>query len=522
MPDHIAQFKFYVDWGKDGSVADVGDDITEYVMSANWNIGFREPFKSAAGSTKAQLTLKNADRTFSPEYSGGPYFGEVWAGRPLRIDAIYSGGTVTLWTGYTDEIQPSTGTKAGDKTATLTAFGVDEFLKRAKFDVGIQTSIRSDAAIESILEDVAIIPATANGPWLLGIPGHSELGVTTYLQGSGLSTDLEAGKTTFEFVGDDWTQDTPAWDAIADIVEAERGKVFVNRDGELVFWNRHHLISDNTVDESFSNGWQGMQYEYLPRQYTHNVVSLTANPRKLGSSNTEVLYELGTDETIEINPGETKTLRPHFGEQTSEIRVAAVDVQQPNLSDGTFHLSQGNATIITFDVKMVTVLIKIQNAGTQKAIIDTLTIKGRKLTQYNKVTIEVMDGQAQFDTGGEPRTLTMDLKLVQNERTARSIAGYELFRRKDARGQVFSLDWVSNGTAAVTRALTRAIGDRISISEAQTGHAGEYFIVGEEHRVSGLSHRWRWYLEPADTNEYWLLGVDGRSNLGVSTYLGPV
>lgn len=521
MPDQIAQFKFYVDWNKNGDVTDSGDDITEYVLSANWNVGFREPFKSAAGSTKAQLTLKNADRTFSPEYSGGTYFGEIWAGRPLRVDAIYSGGTVTLWSGYTDEIQPAIGTKAGDKTATLTAFGVDEFLKRAKFDVGIQTAISSDDAIESILDDVIIIPATTNGPWLAGIPGHSEAGVTTYAQESGLVETFETGKTTFEYVGDDWPEDTPAWDAIADITEAERGKLFVNRDGELVFWNRHHLLSDNALDESLIDGWQSMNYQYIPRAYTHNVVRLTANPRKLGSSDTEVLYQLGTDETIEIAPGETKSIRPHFGEQTSEVRVAAVDVTPPNTSDGTFHLSQGDAQIITFDVKMVTVVIEIQNPGTQKAIVDTLTIKGRKLTQYNKVTIEVEDGQAQYDAGGEDRTLSLDLALVQSEADARNIAEYELFRRKDPRGQIFDVGWISSGTAAVARALTRAIGDRISITEGQTGHAGEYFIVGEEHTVSGLSHRWRWYVEPADLNEYWLAGVVGRSEAGVSTYAGP-
>lgn len=521
MPDQIAQFKFYVDWNRDGDYSDSGDDITAYVMSANWNIGFREPYRSAAGSTKAQLTLKNADKTFSPEYSGGPYYGNIWSARPLKIDAIYSGGTVTMWTGYTDEIQPSTGTKAGDKTATLTAFGVDELLKRAKVDMDITLDVTTDEAIDTVLENTLIVPATANGPWLAGIAGYSEAGLTTYAQNSGLTTSLETGRTTFEYVGDTWTEDTPVWDALAELVDAERGKLFINRAGQLVFWNRHHLISDNTVDESFTNGWQGMDYRYIPRDTTHNVVQVTASPRKLGSSSTETLYELGTDETIEIAPGETKVIRPHLGEQNSDTRVAAVDVASPNELDGTLHFSKGNATIVTFDVKMVTVLIEIQNTGSQKAIIDVLTIKGRKLTQYNSVTVVVNDGEARHALGDEDRTLSMDLKLVQSEADAYNIASYELFRRKDPRGEVRAVDWISNGTAAVTRALVRQMGDRISISEGQTAHSGEYFIIGEEHQVRGLSHRWRWNLEPADTNEYWLAGRAGRSEAGLTTYAGP-
>jgi len=69
--------------------------------------------------------------------------------------------------------------------------------------------------------------------------------------------------------------------------------------------------------------------------------------------------------------------------------------------------------------------------------------------------------------------------------------------------------------------ITCAMGSRIRVVDVQTGHDAEYFVIGEQHeRTLGAGHQVTWFLEPADMNTYWILGVAGLSELGVTTYLG--
>lgn len=520
--DTTATFKFYIDWNRDGDWSDTLEEVTSYVMDASWSLGFREAYKSIAGVTKAQLTLDNSSGLFSPENSGGSLYGVDWSQRPFKIEAVYNGGsaTATMFTGWTDDFTPTTGQTIGDQTATMTAYGVDTWLKRSKFAIDLLTDVTSDEVITEILQTVKIPPATPNGPWLLGITGNSELGTNTYLQDSAIVTSLDTGRVNFAYVGDTWNEDTPVYNAIGELAEAERGKAFVNRSGDLVFWNNAHVLSDTTSDETLTDAQIGMHYSYLPEKTTHNVVQLTARPRALGSDENETLWSLG--EPVVIQPGKTEKIQAHLADQTSDVRVAAVDVKTPSVANGTFSASGGAAEIVTFDMKMVNVDIEVRNTGSSDATVNTLIIKGRKVTTHNNFEVEERDGESVVAIG--ERTLKMDIKLLQSQDIARNVAAYELFRRKDARGEISRIDLISGSSAALTRAMTRVIGDRLTISESKSGHSGAYFIIGEEHRVQqGLNeHRYSYYLEPADTQTYWLLGTSGFGELGQVTYVGPI
>lgn len=516
----IATFRFYVDWNRDGDTSDSNEEITSYVMDAAWNLGFREAYKSIAGVTKAQITLDNTSGLFSPENSGGALYGVDWSQRPFRVDAVYPGGTVTMFTGWTDEIIPTTGVTIGDQTAMLTAYGADTWLKRAKFAIDLQINVTADEVMNEILETVKVPPATPNGPWLLGIAGNSELGNTTYLQASGITTDFDTGRVNFSYVGDTWTEETPVYNAFGDLAEAERGRVFVNRGGDVTFWNNAALLTDTTIDETMTDAQIGMQYHYLPAKTTHNRITLTAQPRELSADDTETLWDL--QEPITIPPGKTEKIEAHLTDQTTDVRVAAIDVRKPNALDGTLAFSQGEADLTMFEMKMVNVIMELRNDGTIPAIVETLTIRGRKLTTYNKFEVEERDGESIVAIG--ERHLKLDIGLLQSESIARNVAAYELFRRKDARGEIQRIDFVSASTASLNRAMQRVIGDRYRITESKSGHTGDYIIVGEEHRLlQGLNHHlYSHYLESADTQEYWLLGTTGRGELGQATYVGPI
>jgi len=115
-----------------------------------------------------------------------------------------------------------------------------------------------------------------------------------------------------------------------------------------------------------------------------------------------------------------------------------------------------------------------------------------------------------------PDTLTLDLPQLDSLAQARSVARFELARRRVPRGRITALTLAAGQQRA--QILARALGDRVRVSEAQTGHTADYFIHAEAHEVthSGSRHRVSWALEPADAGVFWPLG---RARLGAATRL---
>jgi len=57
--------------------------------------------------------------------------------------------------------------------------------------------------------------------------------------------------------------------------------------------------------------------------------------------------------------------------------------------------------------------------------------------------------------------------------------------------------------------------------ESQTQANGDWFIVSEQHSLNS-DYRVTWKLEDAGTIIYWALGNTGASEIGQTTWLGPL
>jgi hypothetical protein len=501
-----------VDWERNGNFTDASDDLTPYVTDIQFNIGFREPYKSVAGQTEARIQLRNDDRRFSPEYGFGPLVGANWLMRPLRIQYTAGTTTVTRFTGWTTGLDVGAGNE--QPFVTLIADGVEYFLRNATVYMDLLLNQRSDQALAEILGEVRLPPATANPALALGIVGHAELGQNTYLQSSGITTSLETGRETFPFMGDNWN-DVKALETIKDVVEAERGRFFFSGAGDATFWNRHHLIQATTVAETITDEMQDLAYGY--GQDIANRVIVTVYPRS-ASGTEETIWQL--DEPVTINAGREREFRPRYRDIDSNARISAQGVVKPNTNDGTLAFSEGTATITAFKSHGTTATIKLQ-AGSKKCVVSTIIIKGKKLTDFSPIDIEVRDGVSQFDNGKQD-DLKLDLRLLDNETTGRNIANYELARRKNAAGRISSIGYLVKDEATELRAMNRGMGDRLTIAEAQTGHSDDYFIIGERHNLSMRGdHRIAYTLEPAGTYLFAKLGTVGYAELGVNTYIAP-
>jgi hypothetical protein len=468
-----------------------------------------------AGETTLTVTLDNHDGRFSPENAvGTAAYGTQWNMRPVRVQAIYSGGTVTLWSGWIKSVSPMFG-KEGTE-ATLTASGGRGWLESQEISLPVMEGLRSDEILDRIMDKVYVPKAVTPGPWVLGRAGYSELGTNTYLRPSAIANSFQTGVQTFTYAGDDWGG-VSALEAITDVVRAERGRFFFDRSGQAVFWNRQHLPSNVTLKATFAGTMQGMTYSYGAR--LANVVTVRCYPRTLGAGASDVLWEL--DEPVTLKPGQTKMLRARYTEQGSDTQIAGVEVVRPNTLDGSLVVSVGDAVIRWFMADATSAEIELEQQGLVSATISTLIVRGRKLTKYNEVAIEERDRASIYDYG--QFALDLDVPMLDDESVARSIARYEIGRRKTPRGEV-KITIMNRDATALGHMLARTMGDRIRATDVRTGHDAEHIIVGEEHtlvRGAGMKHHQvTWTLEPAETVKFWLLGRAGYSELGSNTRLG--
>mgnify|MGYP001598038776 CR=1 FL=1 len=93
---------------------------------------------------------------------------------------------------------------------------------------------------------------------------------------------------------------------------------------------------------------------------------------------------------------------------------------------------------------------------------------------------------------------------------------------KNPFSRVTAVEFIANDSdALMTQCLLREPGDKITIIETVTGIDMDYFINGVELNITApATIRCRWAVTPADTQQYWILGVAGSSELGVTTFLG--
>jgi hypothetical protein len=64
-----------------------------------------------------------------------------------------------------------------------------------------------------------------------------------------------------------------------------------------------------------------------------------------------------------------------------------------------------------------------------------------------------------------------------------------------------------NGGDQHMQQLERTLGERIHIKEAQTAHDGEYYIIGEAHKLTAGAtlYETTWYLESATAGNWFVI-----------------
>ena len=515
-----------IDWDRNGDYSSAQDDVTNRVMSAKWSLGFDELYTDLADNTLLRLTLDNTDRLFSPENASSPLFGKLVPQRPVRVQSDDGATVRTHWVGWLDSIQPGVG-RYGARTVELVAVGAMQFLKATETALPLQRDKRTDEVIADLIKEV-VMPPALNRAWVLGRTGGSELSASTYLATTAAYSDLEPGVLHLGIAADNWVrqggytdvvQDSfDVYRAIGDVTAAERGRFFFDREGKAVFWNRHHLLQGATPLAEFDDSMTGLTYSYAGLDALKNEVTVIAHPRTISASAGDLLWKL-EDAVITVEPGKPRTVYVKYDDGANQ-RVGAQDVTVTNVS-----FEQGTATA---EVKANAngAELTFTATGNQSAVVTNCEVRGRKIVDSGQMEAKASDAGSILDYGR--RTLRLNLPSIDRLDEAQAIAGHERDQRSQPRGRVQTLTLASHGKQGGgphSEQLARTMGNLITIKETQTGHEGNYHVIGEAHELTAGATLWKttWYLEPAPAiyatpDGYpWKLGVVGRSELGVST-----
>jgi hypothetical protein len=266
----------------------------------------------------------------------------------------------------------------------------------------------------------------------------------------------------------------------------------------------------------------GVRYKY--GKYLANDVVVKFHPRTVGTA----LDTLGTlQQSVTVRQGGTTTINLAFDDGSGN-RIGGYGVVCEANTDYTASAhSNGNPPDLTASVSAEVVeggnscRITFTNSATQDAYIDVGSrVRGYKITDFGEQEYHLLDTASIGDYGRQ--RLIRNLRMLDDLEYARNLALWEVDIHGAPEGQIEGVTIAANvSDALMTQALARTIGDRISVSESQTGISGkEYFIKGEKHTLPTRSyHRTEWVLMPSRALLYWVLGTVGYSELGETTWL---
>lgn len=500
-------YQVAVDFNDDGNFTGVDEALASDVLALEWRIGLARADEALGAPVWARVTLDNVTRQHTPEYAAH----DLRPGHRLRIQVAEGALVTTLFTGILSSIAPAAGVW-GTRSAIIEAVGVEAQLAAHVVRLPAQVNVTADAVIDAVLDAVPLRRALLAGYWILGRNGHMTLDSSTRLAETTAARSLQTGKSTLAYVGDTWARGVTALAALREVVEAERGRFFTDRDGTLVFYNRHHLLLKTAAEAAFDDTMSALNYRYGEAVYSG--VQVTVRPRSVGPAD-GTLWVLEAAQRLEAQ--HTQRLLARFRD-AQKRPIGALDVlplkpgsdysanTQP---DGSGADRTASVVVRVLEADFSAALLEVANLSKQTVYLQAgATLRGRPLLQGDPLTVEHSDPLSLTLYG--PRMLVFDLPALTSLQEADDLALFEMSRRAAPRGLAGSVVFDSRMAADdFAGVLARTLFDRVTIQETQTNHTGDYFIVAEQHRVEqgGTQHRVEWLLESTGPSAFFVVGA---------------
>jgi hypothetical protein len=247
-----------------------------------------------------------------------------------------------------------------------------------------------------------------------------------------------------------------------------------------------------------------------------NRVLVEVHPRRVDAAATTVLFTLQTKPEVKRGAANAITFVAPYRDPAggSFVRVGGINMVTPvATTDYTANTQAGGGgTDLTASFAVTYAITPGANAATVKVQNNHATLdgyltkcqlRGKGLYAFEAVVIDVTD-LTSINTYGQ-MTRRLDMAYQQDVNLADSIADAIIANYKDPRSKVravrFTAQW---DTAAMMHALSREIGDRVSVTETLSGLAtSEYFIHAISFEIQpGPAYRVTWRLIPVEQETY--------------------
>lgn len=489
-----------IDTADDGTYA---LDCSTSIRSLEWRLGCQSAGESVAEAGAAEIHLDNAGGAFSPERDP-----DLRAGMWLRLQADDGITLHTLFTGVIARILPLPGAN-GSRLASIIAYTPDAPLESLTVHLPQLINTRADQLLRELFERVPLRRPALATLWVLGDGAFSQLGAAHLASSLPASTLFDVGISSFAFTA--FHAGASAREIATSIVAAERGRLMADRQGRLVFYNRHAALRTIAPSASYDDDMAGMDYRH---QAAANHVRVTITPREIGAPGTP----LWTNTTALLIPPGIRSIVARYrlanGDYTNVLALQGLTFLANADADGSGAAVTLQAVIAPQGADAA--VIEFRNSSPRPAyVLPGAVLYGTPLIAAAPASVEAVDQVSIAHYGFMGRDL--DLPLIDSLDEAAQIADFEL-RNRGSAGE--SIRWLELDLSAHPAAVGLAPMTQISIHESQTGHDRNYWIVGEAHRVNlaGTRHIMRMYLAPASPQHFWELGIAALDHAAALAY----
>lgn len=460
------------------------ENISDHVQRARWRSGFVRPYQYIAGIGRATLTLTNADKRFSPEYSSSV----IWASPDARTfnqriqiiadndaSVISPTSVSVLFTGFVNEWKPQAGVNSARMCEVECLDAIDHL-----HDVEIFPQLKTSNTPEQLITHL-----------INRVEKDGKVVLTDEYSAGATPNHFDAIETeTVPYYFDQSPNESErrgqqAISLLEDILTGIQAKLWVNRWGTVEYAGPSSTVGPIAT---FDNTAISLDYQWA--QTIVNECTAKAYPRRAGGSTTQRLWRLR--ESLTVEAGETEIVRAYFTREDTDIRCGS----EPGTValSGLTYSGAGLAASIT-DVDAMSCEISVVNSTGVARDWTAGNVLGRELSIEDAIARTRADSTS-ITTNGR-RAEEIDSRWVAKGKWAKRLAQFRVNRFKDPHGEVVSL----TGRYDIDSQFADCwIGNTINVVDDQLEHDGDYVIVGEDHRWElGNEHWVKLFLEPAIT-----------------------
>ena len=474
----------HIDTQKTGNFAHASDNVSNTLISAQSFIGLSNVTHSIASDTQCQIILLDEDGKYSVDTRAGTNV----LGCMVRLRV----SNITVFTGWIKNVQASQ-TFSGYTTVLDCGGRMNFLVSRIVPETDLQ---------ENVLLRNKIIEIFQNAPITFPYPGnvftlnHSQLNGSDRIYGG---TAAQSGYTLASDTARLPLAMPTREESAGALLEAAigyslGGRFFERRDGKFEYQNKDH-DGDASVG---SNNYSAADFDSIEAVQggVINDVTVQYIPREV--KNNAIMFRLGGG-AVSVPNAEQEAGFRYFDPIDDEV----VDVQRISVASNTIRFTGNKVDPDDEDEAPPTVSGRFVHPEDDPSSFRVVLSKEGDGAGF--VTAINVTGKGVFTKSGEEvRFSRVDSKLSFGNLQSTRVGNRYITSRQRAEVHANAvLDHFSHGSLRYTRvslldpdddAVRLTIGDAVNIRNANTGHARDYVIIGEQFAIGNGLVRLIWTL----------------------------